>query len=549
MLSLYFKYLRYWNTIRYLKLSQVFYRIKFLLPNSKISQSKKNELNLLSNAWIKSAYKNQSMVSENAFEFLNETLVIKRNDWNNSNVSKLWLYNLHYFDDLNAHNSLGRKSWHFSIINRWIEENPISIGNGWEPYPTSLRIVNFIKWSLKGNILESHWVSSLEIQARFLSKNIEMHLLGNHVIANAKALIFAGLFFKGSEADEWYLKGRKILLKEIDEQILSDGGNFELSPMYHLIFLEDLLDIFNIHQVFNHTCPDRVIDKIPMMHSWIKTMCHPDEDISFFNDSSLGVAPSLKEIESYAIRLNLLSSFGGNNPKQNLINLKDSGYSRVSYGNLVALIDRASIGPDYLPAHAHADTLSFELSLFNYRLIVNSGTSVYEDSEERNRQRGTMAHSTVAIDGVNSSEVWGAFRVANRAKVFASKDLEQNKKIILSACHNGYHRMKGNPIHCRKWTFLDQLLAVEDVIEGKYDHEVDIIFPLHPLVELIEVNGNKVMLDLLGNPIDIKFDGNGLLNVEKSSYHPEFGISVENLTLHFKLNGELPLNSITTISW
>jgi uncharacterized heparinase superfamily protein len=189
------------------------------------------------------------------------------------------------------------------------------------------------------------------------------------------------------------------------------------------------------------------------------------------------------------------------------------------------------------------------LSLFKYRLIVNSGTSVYEDSEERTRQRGTKAHSTVAIDGVNSSDVWGAFRVANRAKVFASKDLQQDKKIILSACHNGYHRMKGSPIHCRKWIFSDQLLVVKDVIKGKHDHEVDIIFPLHPLVNLLEVYGNKVILDLLGNLIYVNFEGNGLLSVEKSSYHPEFGLSVENLTLHFKLNGELPLNSTTNISW
>jgi uncharacterized heparinase superfamily protein len=549
MLSYFNKCLRYWNTIRYLKFIQIFSRIALILPNSKISESQKNELNLLSNIWVKPASKSQSMVSKNTFHLLNETLEIKSNDWNNPNISKLWLYNLHYFDDLNAFNALERASWHHSLIDQWINENPLYIGNGWEPYPTSLRIVNIIKWSLNGNILKNHWVSSFEIQARFLYRNLEFHLLGNHIIANAKALIFAGLFFKGNEANDWYKKGRNILIKEINEQVLPDGGNFELSTMYHLIFLEDLLDIINIHRAFDRSLPDEVTGKIPMMLGWIKTMCHPDGEISFFNDAAIGVTPSVKEIENYAKRLNFLSPVDDISPKQSLISLKSSGYSRVGYDNLVAFIDRASIGPDYIPAHAHADTLSFELSLFQHRLIVNSGTSIYEESEERHRQRGTSSHSTVLIDGINSSNVWGSFRVANRAKVFETKDLQFGRKITLSACHNGYHRIKGSPTHCRKWIFSDQLLVVEDFIKGKNHHEVDVIFPLHPLVNLLELSENKVILDLLGNKIYINFEGNGLLDVEKSSYHPEFGLSIENRTLHFRLSGELPLNLTTNISW
>ena len=69
--------------------------------------------------------------------------------------------------------------------------------------------------------------------------------------------------------------------------------------------------------------------------------------------------------------------------KSSLTKLESSGYSRVDLDNLVTLIDRSNVGPDYLPAHAHADTLSFELSLFGKRVIVNSGTSLYRISQER----------------------------------------------------------------------------------------------------------------------------------------------------------------------
>ena len=79
------------------------------------------------------------------------------------------------------------------------------------------------------------------------------------------------------------------------------------------------------------------------------------------------------------------------------------------------LLDVASIGPDYLPGHGHADTLSFEMSLFGKRTLVNRGISQY-GIEVRQVERGTAAHNTVVINNENSSEVWSGFRVARRAR-------------------------------------------------------------------------------------------------------------------------------------
>ena len=79
-----------------------------------------------------------------------------------------------------------------------------------------------------------------------LEKRIESHLLGNHLFANAKALVFAGTYFSGAEADRWLNRGISILEREIPEQILLDGGHFELSTMYHALIFEDLLDLCNL---------------------------------------------------------------------------------------------------------------------------------------------------------------------------------------------------------------------------------------------------------------------------------------------------------------
>ena len=544
-----YKFYRYWNTIRYLKLVQIFARIKLFLPSYNVHQVRKNDLSIVANNWIQPAMRSKRMLSKNTFNFLNETHEIKLGDWNNSKISKLWLYNLHYFDDLNAYDSSLRINWHHALINRWIVENLPFKGNGWEPYPSSLRIVNWIKWSLNGNLLEDDWVDSLEIQARYLSVNIEKHLLGNHIIANSKALIFAGLFFQGKEANYWYNKGKKILNRELKEQVLSDGGNFELSTMYHSIFLEDMLDLINIHRVYKCEPPTELEDKISIMFNWLKAMCHPDGEISFFNDSAFGVAPSVEEIENYGARLNLPKLSGDFNTKHRVTNLSKSGFTRVAFNDLVAIIDRSSVGPSYLPGHAHADTLSFELSLFGKRVIVNSGTSIYGNSKERQLQRATESHSTVVVDSENSSEVWKGFRVARRAKVQNSKDDEHEGIITLSASHNGYHRLKGKPTHQRKWEFSNTLLVVNDLIAGKGRHDVDIVFPIHPQVKILDISMNMVELDLLEKKVNINFDGDSLLKLKKTSYHPEFGVSIQNFQIHYSLTKNLPVTVKTRITW
>ena len=132
------------------------------------------------------------------------------------------------------------------LIERWLLDNPAPDGNGWEPYARSMRIVNWIKWYVTGNSLSKLATESLFLQSRALAQQIEYHLLANHLLANAKALYFAGLFFDHPEAATWREIGARILRDEVQEQILWDGGHFELSPMYHQIMLFRVLDCINL---------------------------------------------------------------------------------------------------------------------------------------------------------------------------------------------------------------------------------------------------------------------------------------------------------------
>lgn len=539
------KYFRYWHTLRYLRLIQITKRIQRRFRSVSVDLSVQGGLRKSENIWVQPARRDQRMLGDTEFCFLNERHVVDSiKCWNNEQWPKLWLYNLHYFDDLTAENAHQRSAWHRTIIQRWVAENIAGSGNGWEPYPSSLRIVNWVKWSLAGNNLETTWLHSLAVQIRYLSNNLETHLLGNHLFANAKALVFAGLFFENNEAEIWYKAGINIIKRELPEQVLNDGGNFELSTMYHEIFLEDLLDIVNLHRAFDRELPAGIELIIPKMLRWLSVMCHPDGEISFFNDAAIGISPSVSELFKYAKRLGFKTS----KPEVGLIELPDSGYSRIEADEAVILIDRAAVGPDYLPAHAHADTLSFELSLFGRRVIVNSGTSVYGTGTDRHQQRSTAAHSTVVLDGENSSEVWGGFRVARRAKVHTSYTRCRDE-LVVSGCHDGYKRLSGCPVHCRTWSYFNSSLNIRDEINGCGDHKVEVVFHLHPDVEISQVSKGCIVLRVAGHTVKFIYSGDGDLFLEKSTYHPEFGLSIDNTKLIYCVNHCLPINVVTKITW
>jgi hypothetical protein len=538
------------NTIRYLKISQVIWRIfyKFYSPQINLGSS------LLSNQcslpWVQYVQYETSLIELNRSRFLNlEADISSHTIWNDSNFSKLWLYNLHYFDCLNASNANLRLHSHLHLLNRWVDENPPFIGNGWEPYTISRRTVNWIKWALTYNKLSQILQHSLQVQVRFLRKRLEWHILGNHILANAKALIFAGLFFKGSEAKEWYDKGVRILEDQLSEQVLNDGGHFELSPMYQLIVLEDLIDIIQIHKCFSLKPPDLILLKIKKMFNWANIMKHPDGNIPFFNDASFGVAPTIKDLNTYLTKLDLLlDEFKCEN---DLCHLKSSGYIRLTKNRMCAFLDVASVGPKYQPGHAHADTLSFELSIDKNRVLVNKGTSVYGNGIDRHLERKTISHNTVVIDNTDSTEVWSGFRVGKRANSKILKTNVGNDEILVEAQHDGYISRNGKPIHRRSWLMSNQKLVINDYIDGTGFHSIDCIFNFSP--DFIPIAKNENLIEVYNSRsqkliCNFKIENMHEIILEPTKWSPYFGINLDAWRVRARFIGYLPHQSINTLS-
>jgi len=476
-------------------------------------------------------------------------------DWTAPGMPRLWIYHLHYFSDLPGARAEPGREWLRGVALSWIQRNPPGTANAWDPYPLSQRIVNWITWlQLAGAAVEDGdgpILDSLALQARYLERRVEYDIMANHLFANAKALVFAGLFFGAAEGERWARKGFRILFGEIAEQVLPDGGHFERSPSYHAIVLEDILDVLNVWGVFADAVPEparrrrgELEDAARRMLAWLATMTHPDGGAAFMNDATLGGAPSYRELVDYAGRLGI----GIDPPALARTHaLPASGYVRLASGDgrTAVFFDNGPLGPDYQPGHAHCDMLSLEISRDGARVLVNSGTSTYDPGEERLYERSTAAHNTLRIDGAEQSEVWGAFRVGRRARILSATTSGDSA----DGAHSGFRRLRGAPIHRRTLTVNDDSVEILDAIEGRGTHLVQWFFHFHPDVE-VRPAGSVVELSRRGEVIGRMILPNELaLAVEDGAWRPDFNVSIPNRRLVVTGRGPLPSTHTILIEW
>jgi uncharacterized heparinase superfamily protein len=520
------KTLLLYHTLKHLKLKQFLWRGLLFFPRFIKQANICPESLKLERENLFFLIKTKRTNDYDAFVFLNEEHVLSEIGWEPECVSQLWLYNLHYFDCLAQQQSRDSLPQVQNLISDWINKNPWGIGTGWDPYPISIRAINWIKYKFQGFELPNGADLSLWNQLRWLENWPEYHLLGNHLFVNAKALFYGAAFFKLTEDSKIYKRALKIINEELDEQFLEDGGHFELSPMYHALAMEDLLDLLHIAKYLPSSFPSKKIQqKLVKGMSWLQSFTYRNGEFAHFNDCANGIAPTLEALKEYCRFLNISLKLD-DSPIQ-VKNYTDSGFfiKRDEFWHLIC--DVGMVGPAYLPGHAHADTLSFELAVKGIRLVVNSGTSVYGTSPERNRQRGTAAHSTIEVNRMNSSQVWSGFRVAKRATPFNIEFQEHEHFCEFGASHDGYVTQGLKVFHKRRWLCSRNYLEIVDELEGRKSHAVARFF-IHPNVQVVKShNGYLFSLnEILFCKMTLKQAHDS--EVFNTTYHDGFGISVPN---------------------
>jgi len=509
---------RLYYTLKHLKFTQVYHQIKYRLVKPKRVATPWDGA-FAQEDLVDFPKKQRSLsISEGmwSFSFLNleQSFPYDSVDWSFGDYGMLWTYNLNYFDWL--HQEGMSKEQGLETLSRFYatpsEKNPIIL----HPYPTSLRIINTAKFISKWDIKEGWLYQELVSDLKFLSKRLEYHLLANHLLENAFALYIGGLI---TIQDKVTRKGKKLLISELKEQILNDGMHYERSPMYHLIILERLLDALNFAKATDDDLESILVSYAVMTTGLAKNWEDLDR-IPMMQDSAYDIALTVPEVLNYSKNL-----LGGDYPSRSN-EFKDSGYRLLNAGNFSLFANVGSISPVYQPGHAHADELNFELFYQGVPIIVDTGTSTYENNSRRNIERSTQSHNCVMIDNKNSSDVWSSFRVGKRAKV----DLKKDSSLIEAQCTGFKSDLSIN----RKWSVTKDCFIIEDDYLPKlYMTSGQLHF--HPDISLVEAQKKTLLLKHKnGIKLILKIINSEELKLDSFEYSKGFNQTVKAIRVFYK---------------
>lgn len=362
--------------------------------------------------------------SANCFGFLNrEKTFASKIDWNFQGYGLLWAFHLNYLDCLRDETlSAAGRLQVLQVMAAAKKELKIGLAS----YPSSVRLINAIRFL--GNSKKPEAVVSLLWEdACRIAAFPERHLLANHFLENAFALLHAAHFFKEKR---FFEQSRRWLLRQLEEQILPDGGHFERSPAYHLHVLMRVLQGLELIRISGSFPDERLSqllsEKAALLLGWTNAMAENGR-LPHFGDSNDEMAPALPRLWKYARHLNLTGK---------PVVLKESGYRILKDAAWTIWQNAGGAGPAYQPGHAHADPLSFVAFLHGAPFLTSAGVSTYENNKQRQWERSTAAHHTPVVGGQNASDVWSAFRMGRKAAVLLLRD----DACEIAARHTGYKK-------------------------------------------------------------------------------------------------------------
>ena len=390
--------------------------------------------------------------------------------WEHADAPRLWRFHLYYWDwawglaadpDRLASRAVFARLWR-----SWHSSAGFGHGDGWHPYPTALRAWSWCglhRHLAAGSDVEPDFIAGLAAHAGFLHRHLEYDVGGNHLIKGLKALVGLAVFF----ADERLLRqATRRLTRQLARQVLADGGHFERSPAYHCQVLADLIDVTNLLRATGQAPADEISAAVDRMRSWLGTVLTPDGQVPLLNDG-------------YPVDGELIAALRPSPaPVDPLVVLPATGLVRAVADGWHLLADVGPPCPPSLPAHAHADTFGCLVHVDGLPLLIDTGTSTYEPGPVRRHERSTAAHSTLQLDGADSTEVWSVFRAGRRARVRGLETRADSSSLTCEAAHDGFRSLPGHPLHRRRWSLTQGGMLVDDTVTGRGRHEIVIRWQL-----------------------------------------------------------------------
>jgi len=473
----------------------------------------------------------------------------------------------------------------------WQTENPYSIGINWA---SSLEVgFRSLSWLWALHLLDGSPVVSprfrLDVrQALGLSgRHIERYLStysspNTHLLGEGVALFFIGtLCPQFSAASRWRRRGWEIVLREAERQVQPDGMHFEQSTYYHVYALDFFLHARTLAACNQIPIPaqfDRTLEKmLEVLSALGQTGAPPrlgdDDGGRVFNPRRNRAEHLLDPLTLGAVIFGRADfKAGAGSLTEELVWLLGPGgvakfdqlpavrpplvsARYASSGIYVmaspepapqqAVIDAGSQGTG-TAGHGHADALSLQFSVSGREWLVDPGTFAYvSQGGERELFRGTGAHNTLQVDGMNQADPTGPFSWAGLPEVRAEEWVTGEMFSLFGGTHNGYARLPEPVVH-RRWVFnlKSCFWFVRDRVEGAGEHRMALNWHLAPGFQPGPMGPNAAVFQAgeAGSLAFLPFKGHGWSQeVTAGSVSAAYGQRQPSITLSFVIQAVPPL--------
>ena len=445
------------------------------------------------------------------------------------------------------------KQYTKDFVFEWAGNNPVFFGPHYKSaMECGLRVpVFFYCLKLIDTLTGREHELILEViyqHAWWISKRLSLYSsLGNHTIAECVGLVFAGaIFSKTKTGKQWLDTGIKILNRELNHQILEDGGPAEQSLNYHRF----VLDLYWL--AINFLERNKIYDCRDMKEILVRG----EDFLSNFTNISGAILPIGDSDDGFAVAPGIYPErHKSENIKKECRHFFVSGYTVIATeNNSMLTFDHGPLGMPPLYNHGHADALSVTLSKDGLQLLVDPGTYRYNGVPHFRRYfKGTRAHNTVVVDGLDQAVQETGFIWSKPFGVKAVECSKPKENLLFGATHNGYARLKKPVWHKRMILFSDRnIFIIKDSFHGSGIHSFELNYHLHPDAVVRESDGwwhikresANIFLKLFGknNFQFIKGQKEPLLGW----YSPSYGTKIESSVLNCTKQG--PCNEINFIT-
>jgi uncharacterized heparinase superfamily protein len=376
----------------------------------------------------------------------------------------------------------------------------------WEPEVAARRMVAFLSQSpviLDGadRGFYQRFMKGLGRTQVFLERKVVGGFAGEPRLLAAVALAEFGLCTDSGR--HLIRKGTRLLVEELERQILPDGGHISRNPERLLELLPDLLPLRQAYSARGLQPPPQLLNAIDRMMPMLRLFRHGDGALALFN--GMGVTPP--ELIATILAYDDVRA-------RPLTNARHSGYQRLEGGDATALIDAGRPPPQVYSGRAHAGCSSFEFSTGSQRLVINCGAPDPNRAAARKAARMTAAHSTLGIDDASSCrfashkglQKWLDDRIVSGPTKVDVERLEEPPGTTIALAHNGYEAQFG-VIHERRITLFNDGKRLEgtDVLRAsEAGSKIEarpfaLRFHIHPNVRLKRVREGRSALCILPN--------------------------------------------------